>query len=124
MNVSLTPKLEKYVRAKVKSGAYNNASEVIREALRAMIDREDAQGALLQGGFAEHAAVYRHRERTSPERASTTKVSRQRQSAEQRKLAWLRAAIDEADRAPDAEDFSFAKPRAQIAAEGRKRTKR
>jgi len=34
MNVSLTPELEKFVREKVASGLYNNASEVVREALR------------------------------------------------------------------------------------------
>lgn len=36
MNISLTPELEKMVQQKVKSGLYNNASEVIREALRLM----------------------------------------------------------------------------------------
>lgn len=36
MHVSLTPELEERVRAKVESGMYNNASEVIREALRFM----------------------------------------------------------------------------------------
>jgi len=40
MNISLTPKLEGFVKAKVKSGDYNNASEVIREALRVMQERE------------------------------------------------------------------------------------
>lgn len=34
MHVSLTPELERLVRDRVKSGLYNNASEVIREALR------------------------------------------------------------------------------------------
>ncbi len=34
MRVSLTPELESRVKAKVESGLYNNASEVIREALR------------------------------------------------------------------------------------------
>ncbi|MBM3510821.1 MAG: type II toxin-antitoxin system ParD family antitoxin [Alphaproteobacteria bacterium] len=34
MNVSLTPELEKFVRDRVASGLYNNASEVVREALR------------------------------------------------------------------------------------------
>jgi antitoxin ParD1/3/4 len=34
MNVNLTPELERWVRAKVASGMYNNASEVVREALR------------------------------------------------------------------------------------------
>jgi putative addiction module CopG family antidote len=40
MNVSLTAELEKYVRRKVASGLYNNASEVIREALRLHVERE------------------------------------------------------------------------------------
>ena len=40
MNVSLTSELEKYVRRKVASGLYNNASEVIREALRALLARD------------------------------------------------------------------------------------
>ena len=40
MNISLTSELEKYVRHKVASGLYNNASEVIREALRALLERE------------------------------------------------------------------------------------
>jgi uncharacterized protein len=40
MNVSLTPELEKYVRRKVATGLYNNASEVIREALRLLVSRE------------------------------------------------------------------------------------
>lgn len=34
MHVSLTPELEKIVKEKVDFGLYNNASEVIREALR------------------------------------------------------------------------------------------
>jgi antitoxin ParD1/3/4 len=34
MNVSLTPRLEQMIRDKVESGLYNNASEVVREALR------------------------------------------------------------------------------------------
>jgi putative addiction module CopG family antidote len=32
----------KYVRSKVTSGLYNNASEVIREALRLLVEREGA----------------------------------------------------------------------------------
>jgi putative addiction module CopG family antidote len=42
MNVSLTPELEQYVRRKVASGLYNNASELIREALRLFVAREGA----------------------------------------------------------------------------------
>ena len=41
MNVSMTDRLAGYVRKKVKSGRYNNASEVIREALRRMEDEDE-----------------------------------------------------------------------------------
>lgn len=40
MNVSMTERLAGYVRKKVKGGHYNNASEVVREALRRMRDEE------------------------------------------------------------------------------------
>ena len=40
MNVNLTPQLEELVRAKVNSGMYASASEVVREALRLM-DEQD-----------------------------------------------------------------------------------
>lgn len=40
MNISLTPELEKAVKEKVASGFYNNASEVIREALRTALLKE------------------------------------------------------------------------------------
>lgn len=41
MHVSLTSELESRVKARVESGLYNNASEVIREALRFMELHED-----------------------------------------------------------------------------------
>lgn len=40
MNVSLTPELEKFVQQKVKTGRYLSASEVIREALRLLEERD------------------------------------------------------------------------------------
>ncbi len=40
MHVSLTPYLEELVRDKVKSGLYNSSSEVVREALRLMDERD------------------------------------------------------------------------------------
>lgn len=40
MHISLTPELESRVKNKVESGLYNNASEVIREALRFMDSHE------------------------------------------------------------------------------------
>jgi antitoxin ParD1/3/4 len=40
MNVSLTPQLEAMIRRRVESGRYNNASEVVREALRLLEEHE------------------------------------------------------------------------------------
>jgi antitoxin ParD1/3/4 len=40
MNVSLTPQLEDYVKQKVAAGMYNSVSEVIREALRLLEERD------------------------------------------------------------------------------------
>ena len=48
MHVSLTPELEKQIKRKVDSGLYNNASEVVRESLRWMLER-DATRERLQG---------------------------------------------------------------------------
>lgn len=43
MNISLTPALEKMLQDKVASGLYNSASEVVREALRLLFDRDELQ---------------------------------------------------------------------------------
>lgn len=43
MNVSLTPQLEAMIRQRVESGRYNNASEVVREALRLLEEQERVQ---------------------------------------------------------------------------------
>ena len=40
VNVNLTPYLEQYVEGKLASGRYNNVSEVVREALRQMEERD------------------------------------------------------------------------------------
>jgi len=49
MNVSLSPELEKFVSAKVESGRYNSASEVVREALRLLEEHDSARAAKLVG---------------------------------------------------------------------------
>lgn len=54
MNVSLTPQLEKMVREKVESGSYNNASEVVRDGLRLIEQRDrklEALRGLIQAGM-------------------------------------------------------------------------
>lgn len=43
MNVSLTPELETLVHDKVESGLYTSASEVVREALRLLRERDQIQ---------------------------------------------------------------------------------
>jgi len=43
MNVSLTPELENLVHRKVETGRYTSASEVVREALRLMEERDQVQ---------------------------------------------------------------------------------
>ena len=48
MNVHLTPELELLVHNKVESGRYNSASEVVREALRLMEQRDELRTIQLQ----------------------------------------------------------------------------
>lgn len=47
MNVSLTPQLETFVKRKVSTGRYNSVSEVVREALRLLEERDAMQAARL-----------------------------------------------------------------------------
>ena len=54
MNVSLTPELERLVNEKVESGLYQTASEVVREALRLLKERDQVREQLradVQAGF-------------------------------------------------------------------------
>lgn len=48
MNVSLTPQLEQFVRQKVDSGRYLSASEVVREGLRLLEERDRVQQMKLE----------------------------------------------------------------------------
>jgi antitoxin ParD1/3/4 len=48
LNINLTPQLEKLVRQKVESGRYNSASEVVREALRLMEERNELHALQLE----------------------------------------------------------------------------
>ena len=48
MNVSLTPHLEELIQEKVASGRYGNASEVVREALRLLEERDEERETKLQ----------------------------------------------------------------------------
>jgi antitoxin ParD1/3/4 len=48
MNISLTQQLEELVQRKVTTGRYNSASEVIREALRLLEERDQIKDLQLQ----------------------------------------------------------------------------
>lgn len=48
MNVNLTPELEQLVQSKVQSGRYNSASEVVREALRLMEQKDELRAVQLR----------------------------------------------------------------------------
>lgn len=41
MNISLTPELEQLIAAKVSSGYYHSSSEVVREGLRLLAERDE-----------------------------------------------------------------------------------
>ena len=48
MNISLTSELEQYVTKKVESGMYHSASEVIREGLRLLKERDELHRTRLE----------------------------------------------------------------------------
>ena len=48
MNISLTPHLEEIVKGKVDSGLYNSASEVMRDALRLLEERDQLRELRLE----------------------------------------------------------------------------
>lgn len=48
MHVSLTPQLEEIVKRKVDSGLYNSSSEVVREAIRLLDERDRYQEMKLE----------------------------------------------------------------------------
>lgn len=59
MNISLTPELQQLVNDKVRTGMYQTASEVIREGLRLLRERDQSLAALRHGVQAGFEAVER-----------------------------------------------------------------
>lgn len=55
-NISLPTELEEYIDAKVASGEYAHASEVVRDALRAMMEEEAGKLEWLRNAIAEGIA--------------------------------------------------------------------
>lgn len=84
-NINLTPQMDSYVHAKISTGEYANASEVLRAGLRALelAEREDQarlealRSALVAGeesGIAEGDVFARVRERVRRRAAVDTKA--------------------------------------------------
>jgi antitoxin ParD1/3/4 len=48
MNFSLTPSLEQFVRDRANSGDYNNASEVVRDAIRLLKRAEETRALKME----------------------------------------------------------------------------
>ena len=91
MNVSLTPELERLVEEKVKTGMYQTASEVVREGLRLLNERDQRFATLrsdVRSGFEaiDRGEFEEHDARTSKQLAQEIKRrGRQRLAEEKRK---------------------------------------
>ena len=85
MNVSLTAELEKFVSSKVKSGRYNSASEVVREALRLLEEHDQARSVQLSEFNQELGRRLASLDRGEHIDPAKTRAHLQRKSAERRK---------------------------------------
>jgi antitoxin ParD1/3/4 len=85
INVSLTPRLQRFVNSRVASGRYQSASEVVREGLRLLEEQEAAKRTALQelrkkvavgleqarrGELLDGEEVFRELERRNPKQQS------------------------------------------------------
>ena len=66
MNVSLSLPLEEYINEKVKSGMYNSASEVIREGLRTLQEKDNERNEKLDALLIERLESLNNGEKTIP----------------------------------------------------------
>jgi antitoxin ParD1/3/4 len=87
MNVSLTPKLEALVQEKVDSGLYNNSSEVIREALRLMHDRDRHDSASLEVLAREARLGFQALDRGEVSKKSVARIAKEARSRRKPRVA-------------------------------------
>lgn len=90
MNISLTPELEQLVNDKVKTGMYQTASEVIREGLRLLRERDQRVESLRRDVRAGFDAIERgeftdYDESNIKELANRVKARGQKRLATERK---------------------------------------
>jgi antitoxin ParD1/3/4 len=86
MNVSLTRELDCFVAAKVESGRYNSASEVVREALRLLEDHDRARAAQLAGFNQELGARLASLDRGECVNSEAARARLVQKSSERRRL--------------------------------------
>jgi antitoxin ParD1/3/4 len=84
MNISLTPQLEDLVKKKVDSGLYGSASEVMREALRLLEERDRLQAMRLEELRAEIKKGIESGESTPLDIGAIKARGRKRLAAEQK----------------------------------------
>jgi antitoxin ParD1/3/4 len=87
MNVSLTPELDNFVAGKVESGRYNSASEVVREALRLLEERDQARNAQLAAFNLEIGARLASLDRGESVDPKEARKRLEQKSRERRKLS-------------------------------------
>jgi antitoxin ParD1/3/4 len=87
MNVSLTPELDNFVAGKVESGRYNSASEVVREALRLLEERDQARNAQLAAFNQEIGARLASLDRGEYVKPELARQRLEQKSRERRKLS-------------------------------------
>jgi antitoxin ParD1/3/4 len=86
MNVSLTPELDQFVAAKVDSGRYTSASEVVREALRLLEEYDQARSAQIAAFNRELGIRLASLDRGKVVKPEAARQRLRRKSAENRRL--------------------------------------
>jgi len=86
MNISLTPQLEALVKNKVESGLYGSASEVMRDALRLLEERDRRQSSRIEELRAEIKKGLNSGEPTPLDIGAIKARGRNRLEAQQKKV--------------------------------------
>ena len=74
MNISISPKMAQFIRTKVKTGGYTNASEVVRAAVRRMQEAEAREARLARSLADDILSELTADETASTRRARTGRV--------------------------------------------------
>jgi antitoxin ParD1/3/4 len=91
MNVSLTPELEELVSNKVATGLYQTASEVVRDALRLLRERDEHKLALLRQDLRHAMQEVSHGRYADYDGPSVRNLARRVKARGRRRLAGTRS---------------------------------